>query len=255
MNIQIKWANINRSVLIYRFPKQWDWDDFEAAIEIGFGLIEAESHHVNTIFDLTRCQNIPEGVLLYWGKMMKILPPNHDKIAFVTGNEMATTAVKMFRDINKRSASKIINTQDLSAMLEKFMKDDPNNKTILVIEDEDALREELVELLRLEGYQVLEASNGLSGLQMARVNSPSLIVSDISMPQMDGFTLLDELRKHPLTEQTPMIFLTARADRSFVRHGMELGADDYITKPFTSKEITSAIQSRLLRLKSLQNSL
>ena len=118
--------------------------------------------------------------------------------------------------------------------------------TILVIEDDTTIRENIVDILNFEGYQVLDAEDGEQGLALAQ-QQPDLIVCDISMPKLDGYELLSALREKTDTTNIPLIFLTARADRSFVRQGMELGADDYITKPFTNEELLSAITARLRR--------
>ena len=118
---------------------------------------------------------------------------------------------------------------------------------VLIIEDEAPLREQIVELLNFEGFGTLAAQNGRIGVDQARQHSPDVIVCDVSMPEMDGYEVLLELRKQPATSKIPFIFLTARASRSFMRHGMELGADDYLTKPFTNNELLAAIRARLDR--------
>ncbi len=120
-------------------------------------------------------------------------------------------------------------------------------KRILVIEDEAAILEEVMDWLGFEEFEAAGASNGRLGLEAALEKVPDLIVCDITMPEMDGYQVLLELRKHPETALVPFIFLTARADRSFMRHGMELGADDYVTKPFSRAELLAAIRSRLER--------
>lgn len=118
---------------------------------------------------------------------------------------------------------------------------------ILVIEDEPNLRKNILDFLEMEGFEVLEAADGQIGVDTARANLPDLIISDISMPNMDGYNALLELRKDTRSANIPVIFLSAMADRSFVRHGMELGADDYLTKPFSYPELLAAIQARLER--------
>ncbi|MBZ0276057.1 MAG: response regulator, partial [Anaerolineae bacterium] len=125
--------------------------------------------------------------------------------------------------------------------------------TILVIEDEQPLLEEIGDTLQFEGYEVHTAENGLAGVRQAQSNTPDLIVCDISMPELDGYGVLLELRKNPATVTVPFVFLTARADKSFMRHGMELGADDYITKPFTHNELLAAVRSRLQRHSALSD--
>lgn len=122
---------------------------------------------------------------------------------------------------------------------------------ILIIEDEDPLRENVVDVLSLEGFDVLSAPDGRVGVALARQHLPDVIVCDIAMPHMDGYQVLEALRSDDNTTSIPFIFLTARIDRPFVRHGMELGADDYITKPFTHQELLSALQSRLSRKEHL----
>ena len=118
---------------------------------------------------------------------------------------------------------------------------------VLMIEDEQSIREEVVEWLEFEGYDVVAARNGREGVEAAFAQPPDLIVCDVMMPGMDGYEVLVTLRDNPQTAPTPFIFLTAKADRSYMRHGMEMGADDYLTKPFTRAELLSAIQMRLKR--------
>lgn len=116
---------------------------------------------------------------------------------------------------------------------------------LLVIEDEVALREELVDHLRFEGFEVLSASDGAEGLQVARDNLPDLIICDILLPLVEGHDVLKELRNDSATAVIPFIFLTAKAEPGDIRLGMELGADDYITKPFRFNHLRAAIQARL----------
>lgn len=116
---------------------------------------------------------------------------------------------------------------------------------ILIIEDEPQIRDIIQEILECEGYRTLEADNGLTGLQLAQQSPPDLIVCDVMMPELDGFDVLKGLRANPGIGSIPMIFLTAKTDRASVRKGMNLGADDYITKPFTHLELLSAIDARL----------
>lgn len=119
---------------------------------------------------------------------------------------------------------------------------------ILVVEDEDSIRISIADLLEVQGHQVIEAENGLLGVQLASEHLPDLVVCDIMMPLMDGYEVLSFLRQTPVTADIAFIFLTAKADRADQRLGMELGADDYLTKPFTPAELLSAIQARLDRL-------
>ncbi|CAM4286605.1 cAMP-binding domain of CRP or a regulatory subunit of cAMP-dependent protein kinases [Pedobacter westerhofensis] len=116
---------------------------------------------------------------------------------------------------------------------------------ILVIEDNDDIRESIVEILELAGYEVTEAGNGKEGVEMANANLPDLILCDIMMPELDGYGVLYLLNKNPLTSATPFIFLTAKAERMDMRKGMEMGADDYLVKPFDDVELLNAIESRL----------
>lgn len=122
---------------------------------------------------------------------------------------------------------------------------------VLVIEDEHAILEEVLDWLKFEGFESKGAPDGKQGVEIAQTWHPELIVSDITMPEMDGYQVILELRKDPKTALIPLIFLTARADRSFMRHGMELGADDYVTKPFTRAELLSSIRSRLSRTQKI----
>lgn len=125
-------------------------------------------------------------------------------------------------------------------------------RTILVIEDEEPVRINITELLELEGFNVLEADNGRTGLRLAQTHIPDLIISDANMPELDGYELLSALRKNQKTSAIPFIFLTARTKKIDMREGMRLGADDYLTKPFTLNELMHAINSRLERHDSIQ---
>jgi signal transduction histidine kinase len=118
-------------------------------------------------------------------------------------------------------------------------------KKILVVEDAQSLRKDILEMLGFEGYEAAGAENGLVGVQRAREMRPDLIICDIMMPGMDGFGVLEELRKDEQLATIPFIFLTARTDRADSRYGMELGADDYLTKPFTASELLASVQTRL----------
>ena len=118
---------------------------------------------------------------------------------------------------------------------------------ILVIEDEEPVRANIVEMLEAEGFEAMEAENGVVGARLARERLPDLILCDIMMPDLDGYEVLNTLRQEAVTAAIPFIFLTARADRSDLRQGMDLGADDYLTKPFTRSEILKAISSRLAK--------
>ncbi|WP_372932246.1 response regulator transcription factor [Mariniphaga sediminis] len=116
--------------------------------------------------------------------------------------------------------------------------------SILIIEDESNLRSEVVDMLMYEGFTVYEAENGHEGVKLAIEFLPDLILCDIMMPEMGGLEVLQRIRGLPETMLTPFIFTTALAERSHLRKGMENGADDYITKPFTIKELLKAIEAR-----------
>jgi CRP-like cAMP-binding protein/CheY-like chemotaxis protein len=119
------------------------------------------------------------------------------------------------------------------------------SKKILIIEDNNDIRENVVEILELAGYSVFEASNGRTGVDLAIKNIPDIILCDIMMPELDGYGVLYMLNKNPVTAAIPFIFLTAKAERVDLRKGMEMGADDYLTKPFDDMELLSAVESRL----------
>jgi len=116
---------------------------------------------------------------------------------------------------------------------------------ILVIEDEESVRLNLVELLEAEGYQCVVARDGEEGVRAAWNELPDLIICDVLMPQLDGFGVLARLAQDPATALTPFIFLTALGERKDQRTGMELGADDYVTKPFSRMDILHAVEKRL----------
>lgn len=118
-------------------------------------------------------------------------------------------------------------------------------KKILVVEDAQSLRKDILEMLGFEGYDAVGAENGIIGVQRAREIHPDLIICDIMMPGLDGFGVLEELRNDPGMATIPFIFLTARTDRADSRYGMELGADDYLTKPFTASELLATVNARL----------
>ncbi len=120
-------------------------------------------------------------------------------------------------------------------------------KTILLIEDDIALRENTAELMELAGYNVIVAQNGKIGIDLAKQNIPNIIVCDIMMPEVDGYGVLEALTNNPKTNQIPFIFLSAKTEHKEIRMGMDLGADDYLTKPFEEEELMSAIESRLAK--------
>jgi len=118
-------------------------------------------------------------------------------------------------------------------------------KNILVIDDNTDIRENTAEILALAGYNVTTAENGKKGIDAAIKEHPHLIICDIMMPELDGYGVLHLLRKKEETKNTPFIFLTAKTERGDFRKGMEMGADDYITKPFDDIELLNAVEIRL----------
>ncbi len=120
-------------------------------------------------------------------------------------------------------------------------------KTILVIEDEAETLENLVLMLEMEGFKPLSASNGRAGVAIAQRELPDVILCDVSMPELDGYGVLETLRADSKTVSIPFIFLTAKGDKKDLRTGMNLGADDYLTKPASAEEVLSAINARLDR--------
>ena len=126
-------------------------------------------------------------------------------------------------------------------------------RRLLVIDDHDDIRENIAEILSLAGYEVFTAENGKRGVETALKENPELIICDIMMPELDGYGVLHLLRKNETTVNTPFIFLTAKTERTDFRKGMEMGADDYITKPFDDIELLNAIEIRLKKYDVLQN--
>ncbi|HAJ60285.1 MAG TPA: hybrid sensor histidine kinase/response regulator [Cyanobacteria bacterium UBA8543] len=118
-------------------------------------------------------------------------------------------------------------------------------KRILVIEDQPSVRENILDLLDAENFEVFGAADGKTGVELAKAKVPDLIICDVMMPELDGFEVLDSLRKDLETATIPFIFLTAKVEKTDWRQGMELGADDYLTKPFTAVELLGAIATRL----------
>ncbi|GAA4304294.1 response regulator [Nibribacter koreensis] len=125
-------------------------------------------------------------------------------------------------------------------------------KRILIIEDNVDIRESSTEILELSGYDVLQAPDGKAGVDLAFAQLPDLILCDIMMPELDGFGVLYLLHKNPDTVNIPFIFLTAKAERVDIRKGMEMGADDYLTKPFDDMELLVAVERRLAKQKQQQ---
>ena len=118
---------------------------------------------------------------------------------------------------------------------------------VLVIEDNDGVREEIVDILRFEGYEVRDAENGRLGLELVKGWAPDLVICDLMMPELDGYATLQAMRADPVSALTPFLCLTARAERPDMRKAMELGADDYLTKPFTADELLAALGAALVK--------
>ncbi len=128
-------------------------------------------------------------------------------------------------------------------------------KTILIIEDDSALRENTTELLELSNYEVINAPNGKVGIELATTHKPDIIVCDIMMPVVDGYGVLEALSSNEDTMHIPFIFLSAKTEHTEIRKGMDMGADDYLTKPFEENELLSAIESRLAKAEILNAAL
>src|SRR4051794_20358182 len=120
-------------------------------------------------------------------------------------------------------------------------------KTILVIEDQPIMRHKTVTILKMEGFEVLEAPNGAEGIRLAHEELPDLILCDIMMPERDGYDVLQAVRLNRATATTPFIFFTAKGEKPDVRAGMNLGADDYLIKPTPRTDLLEAIDARFER--------
>jgi two-component system sensor histidine kinase/response regulator len=127
------------------------------------------------------------------------------------------------------------------------MEDETTQATILVVEDDPSMLEIISFLLEDEGYKIMQANNGQAGLSVLENHLPDLIISDVMMPGMDGFDFYEHVHDRPEWGQIPFIFLTAKGQRTDIRRGMGLGADDYLTKPFEPEELLSAVRVRLAR--------
>lgn len=118
-------------------------------------------------------------------------------------------------------------------------------KTILLIEDNEELRENTSDILAIAGYHVLTAENGMTGFEKLLEHKPDLVICDIMMPVLDGFGVLHLMQQHEAVKDTPFIFLTAKTERADFRKGMGMGADDYLTKPFSGTELWETVENRL----------
>jgi signal transduction histidine kinase len=125
-------------------------------------------------------------------------------------------------------------------------------KKILVIDDEEWLREMVHLALGQKGYDVVEAGSGEAGVEAARKSPPDLILCDVNMEKMDGYSTLSSLRSEVSTASIPFILMTGLADNAGMRHGMELGADDYLPKPFTIDALYAAVEARLKKLQTVR---
>ncbi|MEC7264743.1 MAG: response regulator [Bacteroidota bacterium] len=127
-------------------------------------------------------------------------------------------------------------------------------KKVLLVEDDTSLRENVEELLGLSGFRVFTASNGKLAVELAQKERPDIVLCDIMMPEMDGYEVLEQMASCDRTKHIPFIFVSAKTERSEVRKGMDLGADDYLTKPFEEEELLGAIYSRLEKAEHLESS-
>ncbi|SEQ56978.1 response regulator transcription factor [Nitrosomonas ureae] len=128
-----------------------------------------------------------------------------------------------------------------------------NNTLILIIEDEKSLRENISEIIRHYGYRVISAPSGEDGVKAALEFIPNIIICDIMLPGIDGFDVLTRLKQSSQLLSTAFIFLTAKSTRSDTRTGMNMGADDYLTKPFTKEELINSIKARIEKLAKTLN--
>src|SRR5260221_5686354 len=123
---------------------------------------------------------------------------------------------------------------------------------ILIIDDEEWLREMVHVALHQQGFDVIEAPDGMVGVELARKELPDLILCDVNMEKMDGYKTLSSLRNEPATLSIPFILMTGLADNAGMRHGMELGADDYLPKPFTIDALYAAVEARLRKVQAVR---
>jgi len=123
---------------------------------------------------------------------------------------------------------------------------------ILVVDDDQVILDSVADIIRLAGYETIKAINGRDGLEKMQTETPNLIVADVMMPEMTGIEFFHEVRQNPAWQAIPFIFLTARGTKEDVRHGLSLGADYYLTKPFEPEDLLVAIQSRIQRIGDLR---
>jgi CheY-like chemotaxis protein len=125
------------------------------------------------------------------------------------------------------------------------------SNTILIIDDNKEVLENTSEILELSGYNILAAENGKEGLKLITEHTPDLVLCDIEMPEMNGYAVLSTLKNMPAMTKRPFIFMTAKSERADFRKGMDLGADDYLTKPFSGEDLLSLVHARLEKSKKL----
>ncbi len=125
--------------------------------------------------------------------------------------------------------------------------------SILVIEDNKSVREEICDILKIENFNVLECTNGAEAIEIIEDEIPNLIISDIMMPIIDGYDLLKLIRQNPVTEMIPVILLSAKINKQDIRNGMNLGADDYLTKPVNADELINVINNKIKRQAKIEN--
>lgn len=125
--------------------------------------------------------------------------------------------------------------------------------TILLIEDNEAMRENTAELLNLAGYKVIAVATGLAGLEEARKHSPNLILCDIMLPDLDGYGVLRALENQPELAAIPFVFLTAKSEKGYFRKAMDQGADDYLIKPFSGEQLLNVVSARLRKSEMQKN--
>lgn len=128
-------------------------------------------------------------------------------------------------------------------------------RTILIIEDNPQILDNISEILELDGYAILRAQNGKQGVETAIANRPDLIICDITMPVMDGYAVLHMLQKNEISQNIPFIFLSAKNERTDIRKGMQLGADDYISKPFDPTDLLNVVEVRLKKSEAMKKAL
>ena len=120
-------------------------------------------------------------------------------------------------------------------------------KKILIVEDEPEMRRNIATLLRYYDFEPIEADNGRTGVALAQREKPDLVLCDVMMPELDGPGVLQALQQDPEMATIPFIFLTAKGEKDDLRNGMELGADDYLTKPVANADLVRVIETRLRR--------